>query len=1132
MHIIPYAALSALVLAAATFTVDESLNVCHASPPFCSRSSIFEDELESDAASSSISLLQRAATLTKKTRLDFNSTDGLEWNRSIYPKKPILIKKPGVPIDVKPTVKPKVAHRARDPGQTVIVAPAEYRLRLAFNCLLGVIAVVAFFATAGQSPSEYKAKAHLSKYDKKAEALDSEVFFGVEQQVLQDFIVDSTDTYLLSVDERKRSLTYKALRDFITSEQCDVSRFGVAGNDRLAVMLGNRPEMIVAFWAFSRQCCFAPVNRKGFSRETVFTLHDLPAKAVVVRPEDKAHFLEAIIEVPIIECILDSETTGLFYLKGIECPVEPQLATRESVAVVLQTAGTTRKPKLVPLTHQNLILTGKTLAEMLDLTPEDRALNLVPLHHISGISNSMIAPVLSHSSVVCAPTFDGGTAFDLCLDYQPSWYFGSPTIHILMMHGKDPPRTKTVRLIRNATAALLPSTADDMTKFWGCEILPGYGMTECSPIAGHQCGRLVRIASVGPAAAPKISIDEKGEILIKGHSVFSGYEWRDHMEEDPNIDAFEPNEAHEAQVGSFHTSDGANEAQQQHECWFRTGDCGWIDELGYFSITGRFKELIIRGGENISPLEIEDHVYDARIIEKAVFSVTHEELGEVAGLAVKTKVPAKYLVELLRSVWKNSNLDRLKLPEVIVSVDELPKGLAGKPKRIALQKRLGLPSRSIHRVEPVAYTYSVQTGLVPIDFADEYKMGAMNALDSLGLTKVRDGVGSEIRNAVLSMYAASAFFVVCMRGQRFLIFPKENSALGITFIRMLGGDFPGGMHWNMQCFMACASFLLCQEPFSIARASILLACYFFYQWPFSSLVKFMAYTVSQEPRSKEVYYVDSNKRWFLLVMMFAYSSFSVARTLPYHGLQCILLALITSAVVIWPVGEYALAETAPGWLNYMFTLEFVDGLHCWFGLLMVYYVVGYYGHKALILIRKHPLLAEPLWQRRLKIFCPILFFGCLFLIFSSPTAHLAFSVSIDNGRWSSWLWDPFTMLLDQGSAIVMIILLSQTVRSLGPWLAPIGSCALGIYLGGDIALFCPFSKNDLKGASFGIIMNKVAVLPPLQEMITYLGFWPLQFAVVFLYSVFQMFVFGMPLHWVYLKLLSILNAQAKYWSSS
>merc|ERR1719491_2748748 len=380
---------------------------------------------------------------------------------------------------------------------------------------------------------------------------------------------------------------------------------------------------------------------------------------------------------------------------------------------------------------------------MLDLTPEDRALNLVPLHHISGISNSMIAPVISHSSVVCAPTFGGGSAYELCLDYQPSWYFGSPTIHILMMHGQDPPRAKTVRLIRNATAALLPSTADDMTKFWGCEILPGYGMSECTPIAGHQCGRLVRIASVGPAAAPKISIDEKGEILIKGHAVFSGYEFRDHMEEDPNIDAFEPND------GSFHTGDGA-EVQQQHERWFHTGDCGWIDELGYFSITGRFKELIIRGGENISPLEIEDHVHDARIIEKAVFSVTHEEHGEVAGLAVKTKVPAKYLLELLRSVWKNSNLDQFKLPEVIVSVDELPKGLAGKPKRIGLQKRLGLPSRSLHRVEPVAYTYSVQTGLVPLDFADEYKMG--EALDSLGLTRVRDGVGSEIRNAVLAMY--------------------------------------------------------------------------------------------------------------------------------------------------------------------------------------------------------------------------------------------------------------------------------------------------------------------------------------------------------------------------------------------
>jgi len=999
-----------------------------------------------------------------------------------------------------------------------MTAPLEYRLRLAAICLLGLLAAGTFFATAG-----LKSRTVLTAERKRAVASHSEEFLATEQQVLQDFIYESTDNYLTAVDDRK-PLTYKGLLDFIMSDACDVSRFGVAGNDRLAVMLGSVPEMIVAFWAFSRQCCFAPMERKASSRETIFTLHDLPAKAVVVLPEDKAHFLEALIEVPIIECILDLGTTGLFSLKGIKCPVAPQYATTESVALVLQTAGTTRKPKLVPLTHQNLILTSATLVEMLSLTPEDCALNLAPLYHISGISNSIIAPVISHSSVICAPQFTrftGHEAFELCLDYQATWYFGSPTIHMLMMHGQDPPRSKTVRLIRNATAALLPSTADEMSKFWGCEILPGYGMSECTPITGHQCGRLVRIASVGPAAAPQICIDEKGEILIKGPAVFSGYERRAHMEEDP-----EPNH------GSFCEPDKGgskkSSAVPQTDRWFHTGDCGWVDELGYFSITGRFKEIIIRGGQKISPLEVESQILDERILEKAAFSVTHEELGEVVGLAVKTRVPAEYLVALLNSVRRNSNLDHEKLPEVIVSVDELPKGLAGKIKRIGMQKRLGLPNRGIHRAEAVAYTFSPQTELVAVDFVDDLQL---SALDSLAFAKQRqrDGVGSEIRRAVLAMYAAAAFFTVCGRAQLYLHFPKQESYFGAVMIRMLGASIPAGMQWNLQAFMMCASFLLSQEPFNGSRVAIMVLIYFLFR-PFTQLVYWCAYEVSQEPRHLDAFYVEDSKRWFVFVLIIAYSSFATARNLPYHSLQCIILALLTAWSVICPPSQFALSKMAAGWLNYLFTLDFADGLHVWLGLVTVYFVVGYYGQKALMGSKNHPIVADPAFQHGLKIVCPVLFFGCLFIIFSSPALDLA----TDTAASHSKLWDPFTVLLDQGASLVLIMLLSQSVRSVAPWLTPLGACAFGIYLGSNIAYFCPSSNNDLRGASFGIIINRVAVLPPLQELMTFLGgCWPLQLLLIFLYCMFQMFVFGMPLHWVYLKLMSILDAQAKSssWSS-
>jgi hypothetical protein len=506
--------------------------------------------------------------------------------------------------------------------------------------------------------------------------------------------------------------------------------------------------------------------------------------------------------------------------------------------------------------------------------------------------------------------------------------------------------------------------------------------------------------------------------------------------------------------------------------------------------------------------------------------VSHEELGEVVGLAVKTRVPAKYLGELLNSVRRNSNLDEKKLPEVIVSMDELPKGLAGKTKRIGLQKRLGLPSRSLYRMEPVAYTYS-RGKLTAIDFGDDENLA--EAMDSLGLAKAKQGVTipSEIRNTILAVYGLSAFFVVCYNGQLFVQLPPGTSAWGTTAIRMLVGFVPGGVCWPMQCFMACASFLLCHEPFQITRLVILLLFYFLFQWPFTSLVYWFSYVVSGEPPSLNVYYVMTDKRWFVAVMIFCYASFAFCRHLPYHRFQCAFLVLLTTALAIWPVNEYVLLNLLPEWAGYWFTLRFVGGLFCWTALVMVYFIVGYYGHETLARVRTHPIVADPAFQRRLRTICPVLFIVCLIVLFSSPAATVALATGASQ---RSWLWDPWTILLDQGAALVMIALLSQTVRCMGPWLVPIGSCALGIYLGGDIAFFCPFTRNNLQEASFGIILNKVAVVPTLQTMITNLnGIWPLQCGIVFLYTWFQIFVFGMPLHWVYLKLLTFLDSQAKSW---
>jgi hypothetical protein len=564
------------------------------------------------------------------------------------------------------------------------------------------------------------------------------------------------------------------------------------------------------------------------------------------------------------------------------------------------------------------------------------------------------------------------------------------------------------------------------------------------------------------------------------------------MDEDPNIAAFEGG-------------------------WFHTGDCGSIDEIGYLSISGRSKELIIRGGENISPFEVEDAVQDSRISEKAAFVVTHEELGEVVGLAVKTTVKPEELGELMSSIKKKANLDPRKLPEIIVSVDELPKGLAGKTKRIGLQKLFTVPMRSLKRDDPIAYTF-VKGKLTVIEVENEEE----DAVDSLGLTKAKGGVEipPEIKTTIMAMYAFAAFCVVSYHGQIFTQYPAGTSQIGITLNHMMCGNVIGGMRWTMQCFMGCASYLQCKEPFSATRVFILTLLYFGYEWPISNIIESFSYLVSQEPYGS--YYVMTDKRWFVGVMIFSYSSFAFMRHLPYHGLQVLTLAVITACLNIWPVQNHTLTNILPGWANFWFQSVLVCGLFVWVGCITIYYLIGYYGHDIVARIVNHPLAKHQTFQRSLVVVAPVAFFVILFAEMWGPQMTLAMTTEY---LGYSWKWDATTVFMDQIVALGMIALLSQAVRGVAPWMAPVGACSLGIYLGGDICFFLPYGAVDKTSASFGIIVNKYQILPLMQTAVVWTAsFWPLMVLTVFSYSMFQIFVFGLPFHQCYLKLVALADA--------
>jgi acyl-CoA synthetase (AMP-forming)/AMP-acid ligase II len=248
--------------------------------------------------------------------------------------------------------------------------------------------------------------------------------------------------------------------------------------------------------------------------------------------------------------------------------------------------------------------------------------------------------------------------------------------------GKVPENKLT--LIRNCSAALLPSVADDIEKTLKVATMPTYAMTESMPISSNPRYGVRKLRSVGPRGGPLLSIKngfpdntdlatgEEGEICVKMGPVTAGYEFREHMDADPNIEAF---------------GDG----------WLRTGDKGWLDADGYCYLSGRFKEIINRAGEKISPFEVEEALRQHEAIKDIIaFSVPHDSTGETVGVVVVQKEGMKINLKELRT-WatKGERIQAKWLPEQLVWMPAIPKGPTGKPMRINLAKKLGLEPISV-----------------------------------------------------------------------------------------------------------------------------------------------------------------------------------------------------------------------------------------------------------------------------------------------------------------------------------------------------------------------------------------------------------------------------------------------------
>ncbi|MGB5188148.1 MAG: AMP-binding protein [Acidimicrobiia bacterium] len=473
-------------------------------------------------------------------------------------------------------------------------------------------------------------------------------------------------------------LTYAGLAGMMDFVGGGLRRAGIGRNDVVGIVTPNGPMAATSFLSVSNAATAAPLNPTYREAEFEFYMDDLEMKAIVI-PEGGSGAAEKVATTRGITIIRPNPTpeqgAGAFEIDSQESLKER--ARLDDVALILHTSGTTSRPKMVPLTHRNLAASAVHIADTLRLTPEDRCLNVMPLFHIHGLVAAVLASLYAGASVVCTPGFVAPEFFgwlDLC---RPTWYTAVPTIHHAVVEraareGGIAPAS--LRFARSSSSSLAPQLMQDLEGALGVPVIEAYGMTE----AAHQMASnplppgVRKPGSVGPAAGPQVAImSESGEILPSGEEgeiVISG----------PNV------------MDGYAANPAAN-AEAFEDGWFRTGDLGWIDSDGYVSISGRKKEIINRGGETISPREIDEALLDhPSVMQVLAFAVPDRRLGEQVAAAVVVDPAAGEVSEHDIRRFAQLKLSDAKVPRRIVFLDEIPKGPTGKLQRIGLAERLGI----------------------------------------------------------------------------------------------------------------------------------------------------------------------------------------------------------------------------------------------------------------------------------------------------------------------------------------------------------------------------------------------------------------------------------------------------------
>jgi acyl-CoA synthetase (AMP-forming)/AMP-acid ligase II len=468
--------------------------------------------------------------------------------------------------------------------------------------------------------------------------------------------------------EHQLRISYGELRNQVHAVAGQLAAAGVGRGDRVGIALPNGLPVVVAFLAASAVGTAAPLNPGYKEDEFRFYLEDTNARVLILPPEGVDDARRAASDRVTILTI-DMDASGTVSLAGLgrRAFAQPSI---DDVALVLHTSGSTGRPKRVPLAHANLSISAGNIARHYQLGPGDVSLCVMPLFHVHGLVASTLSTLRSGGTVVVPAKFNPLAFWRVARDCGVTWYSAVPALHQLLLAraadpgSRRPAGTERLRFIRSCSAALPPRVMHALETSFGAPVLEAYGMTEAAhqmasnplPPAVRKPGSVGRGTDVEigiiDAAGSHLPPGHRGEVVIKGPNVIRGYE------NNP-----------EANRVSFVNG------------WFRTGDQGYLDADGYLHLVARIKELINRGGEKISPREIDEVLLTHPAVAEAVcFGVPHGTWGEEVEAAVVLREGAEASEADLIAYCRERFAD-YKRPKQIHVTKTIPRTATGKIQR-------------------------------------------------------------------------------------------------------------------------------------------------------------------------------------------------------------------------------------------------------------------------------------------------------------------------------------------------------------------------------------------------------------------------------------------------------------------